>query len=280
MKSDVRKIKLMVATFVLMLGMAAGAYFVGIVPWPDSGDGQGSSESAVETQSSVPDNGAAESSEKAEKTTNLLLAARRKELAAIGQRHKESVSTRPLHPFPNIPKSRRGLSLEDDPFAPISQADQDWLDRHGYPNAMQWQEYQTANAAVLEQAAAAGDTVAETYLNLQKLQGGDSQAEASLLYSGALGNDFAIEMLASVFGGTGKRAEPVEANALSRVLEMRGQVGHGIRELFYPVQLDPLQRMEAEVRAVQYYNLLVEVQREAQGPNAVVFDPRPITGGG
>lgn len=264
----------------LSLAVAALAYSAWTAFQADPDDGGRFAETDRVAADAAPVVGAAMAAKKNRSMSSLLEAAKRRQQVAAEQRRTDLDSNRPLHPFPNMPKSRRGLDLEGDPFAPISQADQDWLDRNGYPNAMQWQEYQTANAAVLEQAAAAGDKVAETYLDVLKVRNGDREAEASLFYSGALGNTFAIEMLAAEFAGSGNNADPSEAYALSRVLEMRGLLGHGNRHSFYATQQDPLQQIEAEARAVQYYNLLVNIQREVQGPNAVVFDLRPSQGGG
>jgi hypothetical protein len=184
------------------------------------------------------------------------------------------------HPFPNMPRTRAGLSMEDDPFAPQSEAEQRWLDRNGYPNAEQWSEYPQAGDAQLEQAANAGDIVAETFLNVRKLQAGDEAAEGALLYSGALGNTFALEMLSSVFSGSGKLRDPMEGYALSRVAEMRGNLSLGLaRELLSPNRLTQQEKAEAEVRALQYFKLLMETQKETQGIDVVSFDPRPVGGG-
>jgi len=181
-----------------------------------------------------------------------------------------------LHPFPNTVRTREGLRLEDAPFLPQSEAEQNWLDRHGYPNAEQFSEYQSASDAQLEQASDAGDTVAETYLNVRKLQRGDENAEAALLRASALGDSFALELLSSTLA----RADPVDGFALSRVVEMRGNfaIAHA-RDLFFPAQLTAAERVDAENRARAYFKLLSEYQQEIQGKGASPFDPRPAGGG-
>lgn len=183
-----------------------------------------------------------------------------------------------IDPFSNVAKSREGLDFETDPFYPKSKEEQDWLDRHGYPNAEQWREYNAASDAQLEQAADNGDTVAETLLNSRRLYAGNESAETAMLYSAALGNTFALEMLSSSMA-TGKNGhDPIDGYAFSRVAEMRGNLTLGMgREALFPVRLNNQQRVEAEGRALYYFNILSEAQKEIQGVNAVIVDLRPIT---
>lgn len=182
-----------------------------------------------------------------------------------------------IDPFSNVAKSRVGLAFETDPFSPKSKEEQAWLDRHGYPNAEQWREYNVASDTQLEQAALNGDVVAETLLNARLLNLGDESAETALLYSAALGNTFALEMLSSSMA-TGKNGlDPIDGYAFSRVAEMRGNLTLGIgREMFFPTRLNSSQRVEAEARALNYFNILTEVQKEIQGKNAITIDPRPL----
>jgi len=183
-----------------------------------------------------------------------------------------------IDPFSNVAKSRANLDFETDPFYPKSKEEQNWLDRHGYPNAEQWREYNAASDEQLEQAAANGDTVAETLLNSRRLYAGDVSAETAMLYSAALGNTFALEMLSSSMA-TGKNGhDPIDGYAFSRVSEMRGNLTLGLgREALFPVRLNNQQRLEAEGRALYYFNILSEAQKEIQGVNAVIVDLRPIT---
>jgi hypothetical protein len=185
--------------------------------------------------------------------------------------------TTAIDPFSNIPKSRDNLDFETDPFYPKSKDEQAWLDRHGYPNAEQWREYNVASDTQLEQAALSGDVVAETLLNARLLNRGDESAETALLYSAALGNTFALEMLSSTLASGGKSSNPIDAYAFSRVAEMRGNLTLGMgREMFFPVRLNSSQRVEAEARALNYFNMLLEVQKQIQGNNATTIDLRPI----
>lgn len=183
-----------------------------------------------------------------------------------------------IDPFSNVAKNRANLDFETDPFYPKSKEEQNWLDRHGYPNAEQWREYNAASDAQLEQAADNGDTVAETLLNSRRLYAGNESAETAMLYSAALGNTFALEMLSSSMA-TGKNGhDPIDGYAFSRVAEMRGNLTLGLgREALFPVRLNNQQRVEAEGRALYYFNMLSEAQKEIQGANAVIVDLRPIT---
>lgn len=56
-------------------------------------------------------------------------------------------------PFQQVPKTRMGLPLEDDPFVAESEEERRWLDRNGYPNAVQWESYTQASDYELSLAA-------------------------------------------------------------------------------------------------------------------------------
>lgn len=126
------------------------------------------------------------------------------------------------HPFPEIPKSRRGLPLENDPFLAESPAEQEWLDRNGYPNAKQWKAYSLAPDVQLLQATQAGDSVAEVMLNGRKLAAGDPSAKEELLLASVEGSGFALQIYSAYMAGSGSGGNPQTAYALSRVAEMRG----------------------------------------------------------
>lgn len=198
----------------------------------------------------------------------------------LGESRKQKTTQGPgaADPFPEIAKTRTGLSMEDDPYGPRSRAEQEWLDRNGFPNAQQILEYQRASDLQLEQAANAGDRVAETFLNARKLGAGDSSAEGALLHAGALGNTFALDMLSSVLSGPGPLQDVVDGYAFSRVAEMRGDFTRSLARMARP-EIDAFSKYEGEIRAMAYLKLIIEIQREEQGNSAVTFDPRPISGG-
>src|SRR5690348_7507960 len=93
-----------------------------------------------------------------------------------------------MDPFFRVPKTRDGLPFSDDPFVAESVQEQQWLDRHGYPNAKQWAAYSTASDLVLEQAAAAGDNVADVMLAARPLSQGDTRASGKLMTAGKNGS--------------------------------------------------------------------------------------------
>lgn len=182
-----------------------------------------------------------------------------------------------INPFQHIPLTRAGLDFEDDPFLPKSRAEQDWLDRHGYPNVMQYKEYQAASDQQLQQAVDAGDELAKTFLNSRKMMEGDKDAEIAMLRDGALGNSFALELASSAIA----HDDPVEGYALSRVVDMSGNFAIAqARDLFFPgaSSLSITQRTEAENRARAYLQLFKEYRREIEGADATLFDPRPTDG--
>lgn len=188
-------------------------------------------------------------------------------------------TTRPAalvpHPFPNVPRSRAGLPLEEDPFTATSPAEQAWLDRNGYPNAIQWETYSQASDGLLLAAASAGDSVAKAVLDNRRLMAGDKSALQDILGSGAEGSLFSLELASSYLAGSSK-GDPITAYALSRVVEMKGNLRVAMgRDAMFRKPLDPLQRMEGEAKALAIYRSLNAANRS--GRNNVV-DPRPIDG--
>lgn len=183
------------------------------------------------------------------------------------------------HPFPGVPRSRQKLPLEGDPFAPTSTEEQEWLDRNGFPNAEQVHVYSTASDAALEQAAAAGDLVAQVMLDGRRLMTGDREAEARLMAVGAAGSNYALTTLAGFLGRPGPGGEPARAYSLTRVAEMLGDYKIGlVRDLIVRKPLDPSARLEAEAEALKMYRNIVDERRKRQGPKAAIVDPRPLSG--
>ncbi len=179
-------------------------------------------------------------------------------------------------PFADIPRDRSTLGLEDDPFAPHSRAEQQWLDRHGFPNARQWETYSAASTAMLEQAAASGDTVARSMLD-GRLIGTDPQAQQRLLDAGAEGDLYALQLVASYQAGSSK-GDPVLGYAISRVAEMRGDSTLGLtREVMFRQPLDVAQRMRAEAEALRLNTAMSALYRARHGVDAEI-DMRPIQG--
>lgn len=197
----------------------------------------------------------------------------------VGERRSRKYpnSEAPPHPFPHIPSSRSGLPLEDDPFGASSVAEQAWLDRNGYPNAIQMKEYTTASDESLQMAADSGDTVAKTYLDFRNFVRGVEGAESALLHSAAMGNSFALESLSSFHSGS-SRGDRIMGYALSRVLEMRGNHSAGIlRNMTMRTPLTDIERLNAETEALAIFNHFLELRRENQVTTPPV-DPRPIGG--
>lgn len=179
------------------------------------------------------------------------------------------------HPFPNIPRSRAGLPLEGDPFTANSPEEQAWLDRNGYPNAVQWETYSQASDGLLLAAASAGDSVAKAMLDNRRLMAGDKSAFQDILESGAAGSLFAMEMASSYLAGSSK-GDPITAYALSRAVEMKGNLRVALgRDAMFRKPLNPLQRMEGEAKALAIYRSL----NAANGSGRKnVVDARPIDG--
>jgi hypothetical protein len=181
----------------------------------------------------------------------------------------------PAGPFPEVPKSRAGIAISDDPFDGRSKAEQRWLDAHGYPNTLQWEAYNMASDGLLEQAAESGDTTAQTLLDARLLP--DKAALDRLMLSVVDGNVFALQMIASHYASTGKNGN-VNAYAASRVLEMRGDPSAAVgREIMFrpPLELD--ERMRGEAEALHLNATLNRIYQEKYGaPFTPDLRPFPI----
>lgn len=168
------------------------------------------------------------------------------------------------NPFPEVPRSRRGLSLETDPFGATSIEEQRWLDTHGYPNEKQWNTYSIASEALLRQAAESGDSVASTMLDARLLPN-DPTAKDRLLAAGAEGNLFALNSLAAFLTGSSK-GDPLLGYAISRVSEIRGDVRIGMaRDAMMPTNLSAEQKIAAEDEVIRINNSLNELYKEVHG---------------
>ncbi|PPT92389.1 hypothetical protein XthCFBP4691_04005 [Xanthomonas theicola] len=168
------------------------------------------------------------------------------------------------------------MSFENDPGYAESKAEQRWLDRHGFPNEKQLEAYMVAPEALLKQASAAGDKVAQTILDARLLPT-DPLAQQRLVEAGAEGDLFALNMLASYQGGS-PNGDPVAAYAVSRVAEMRGDARAAItRDLMISMPLTTDQRMLAEAEALRLNETINQMYRAKHG-TAPVLDKRPIVG--
>ena len=175
--------------------------------------------------------------------------------------------------FADLPNSRVGLPLEDDPFGAQSVLDQQWLDRNGYPNALQWRAYAGASPDALRQAAAAGDSLAAIQLESWRLIQGEASALDALFEHARRGSLFALELAASAHAGSSRVRDPAMAYVLYRVLELRGNHASALaRELTVGAALPALERLEAESLALGLYADLFG-DRHLQ-PCAA--DPRPL----
>lgn len=192
--------------------------------------------------------------------------------AAQGQ--AKGSAPRAQNPFPEVPRSRQGLSLEDDPFNAESVEEQSWLDRHGYPNLSQWTTYSQASDGMLQLAAESGDATAQTMLDARQLP--QQTAVDRLLLSAADGNDFALQLLASHYAGSGVD-HYVDAYTVARVSEMRGNLSAAIsREMLFRKPLSSEQRMRGEAGALRLNATLNRLYREKHGIDFSA-DNRPIT---
>lgn len=197
--------------------------------------------------------------------------------AATSTTGQEKTATGARHPFPELPRSRAGLPMEDDPFTATTVAEQQWLDRHGYPTLQLWIALQGASDLQLEQAAQAGDRSAKAILSQRRLMAGEADAADDLLEQGALGNTFALELLSSTYAGP--LNDPFAGYVMSRVVELRGNVRAGFaRDVMFNEPLAPAQRAEAEQEAAQIFQQLIKVQKKLRGTNVPSVDPRPIDG--
>lgn len=183
----------------------------------------------------------------------------------------------PVHPFPHVPRTREGMSLEEDPFGANSEAEQAWLDRHGYPNALQLQEYTSASDEQLLAAAEAGDEVARTLLDFREFERGSESAENALLHAGATGNSYALELLSSWHSGS-EYGDPIFGHALSKVLEWQGNYQISLlRNMGMRTPLSEADRILAEAEALMIFNQFRELLQEMGDPSPPV-DPRPGAG--
>ncbi|WP_256774777.1 MULTISPECIES: hypothetical protein [unclassified Stenotrophomonas] len=180
----------------------------------------------------------------------------------------------PRHPFPEVPLTRAGMDLEDDPGFAESVAEQQWLDLHGYPNIRQWETYTAAPDERLREAAAAGDAVAGVMLDGRLLRT-DPKAQERLVEAGVDGNLFALQLLAAYQAGS-RNGDPVAAYAVSRVSEMRGDLRAAIgREVMMPAPLTPEQRLLGEAEALRLNETMNKLYFDKYGAPAE-FIPRPI----
>ncbi|MCC3255068.1 MULTISPECIES: hypothetical protein [Xanthomonas] len=197
-------------------------------------------------------------------------------LAASAQSFTQSSASSIRHPFPEIPRTRDGMSFENDPGFAESKAEQKWLDRHGYPNEKQLEAYMLAPEALLKQAAEAGDIAAQAMLDARLLPT-DPKAQQRLVDAGAEGNLFALNMLASYQGGSAN-GDPVAAYAVSRVAEMRGDARAGItREVMIAKPLTTEQKMLGESEALRLNQAINQIYISKHGV-APILDKRPIGG--
>jgi hypothetical protein len=177
----------------------------------------------------------------------------------------------PVNPFFHLPRTRAGLALESDPFLAESAEEQRWLDRHGYPNSVQYQAYSVATDGLLQQAADSGDRIAGVFLDSRKLLGGDPDAAGRLLFAGSKGSSFALANLQAYMAGTSD-GDRVLAYALARVMEMKGDSRSAlVREGNFASPLTMDDRHRGELMALQ---ILEQFQEDAGSAN--LNDPRPI----
>ncbi|MEN5206626.1 hypothetical protein ABE493_00680 [Stenotrophomonas terrae] len=179
------------------------------------------------------------------------------------------------NPFPNIPRSRAGLSLADDPFGPQSIEEQQWLDRRGYPNARQWEIYSQLPDGLLQVAADSGDSVAKTMLDARGLP--SRNATDKLLLSAANGDDFALSLLSARLASLPGEQNLIDAYAVARVSEIRGNTSAAIgREAMFAQSLTPDQRMKAEENAMMLVSKLNALYEKKYGVRYQV-DARPFS---
>ncbi|WAT14595.1 hypothetical protein OZ429_16740 [Xanthomonas fragariae] len=193
---------------------------------------------------------------------------------AVGKGVNPDSSTPARNPFPEVPKTRDGMSFDNDPGYAENKAEQKWLDRHGFPNQKQLEAYMGAPEALLKQASEAGDKVAQTILDARLLPS-DPMAQQRLVDAGAEGNLFALNMLASFQGGSSS-GDPVAAYAVSRVAEMRGDTRAAItREVMMSKPLSTEQKMLGESEALRLNAEINRIYMSKHG-STPVLDKRPI----
>lgn len=179
--------------------------------------------------------------------------------------------------FPGVKKDRIGTPLADDPFGPTSKAEQDWLQRNGFPTEDQLHAYSVASSDALREAAQAGDAVAEAFYEGNRLLEGDPAAEARLRDLAARGSTFGLARMAAFFAGSRTHRDVIKAHAYSRAAEMLGDVKGGLtRDMMFSKPLDPMEKLEAEAFAIELYGAIVQRRKQLKGPNAPASDPRPV----
>lgn len=176
-----------------------------------------------------------------------------------------------VHPFSNVPMSRDGLPLEEDPFLAESREEQQWLDRNGYPNAEQWVMYSRASDPLLAAAADAGDPVAGSMLQARALAKGDPHARDKLLASAANGSIFSLNLLAAYSASRPEDGLEI-AYAFSKVAELRGDYRAALaRDFIFPRQLTFDERLLGDREALSILNELQRIN-----PLLKRTDPRPV----
>lgn len=165
-------------------------------------------------------------------------------------------SSHSLSPFANVPKTREGLPLDDDPYGADSPDDQRWLDRNGYPNAEQWRVYSSADDGLLRLAAESGDQVAQVFLDASLLSQGDTEAVDRLFFAAERGSAFALSMLQAYMVGS-SNGNPELGYAISRVMEMKGDTRIAlVRDMSFAAPLTGERKMRAEAMALQLFDQL------------------------
>jgi hypothetical protein len=194
--------------------------------------------------------------------------------AKISTNGSESSTRAAPSAFTSLPQSRVGLRFSSDPFGATSVAEQQWLDRNGYPNEKQWAAYKTASDGLVAQAAAAGDPLARIEADSRRLMKGDMSGQDGLMKAAVEGSQYALETLAAFHAGSGQ-GDRKSAYMLYRFGELRGNTTMAIVRNQLVDQLTPLQRREAEAGALQLFHQTSSHTRSRTGPRASV-DPRPF----
>lgn len=190
--------------------------------------------------------------------------------AELGDPPATHASGRSLSPFSDVPKTRAGFSLDDDPYGADSAEDQRWLDRNGYPNAEQWRVYSNAEEGLLRLAAESGDQVAQVFLDARLLSQGDTEAVDRLFFAAERGSAFALSMLQAYMVGS-SNGNPELGYAIGRVMEMKGDSRIAlVRDMAFATPLAGERKMRAEAMALQLFD---QLKRNAK--HQPFIDPRP-----
>ena len=122
-----------------------------------------------------------------------------------------------------VPVSRNGQVDPNDPGGARTREEANWLDRHGYPNALQLQMYDRISNAELNTLAKGGNLVAQATLGERLAHSGDREHGIPMLRDAILrGSVYAIDAMAGVYVGAGNNADPITARAYYDVAAMRG----------------------------------------------------------